>query len=94
MMVNMHGVEIQSLVSRLMEKDSIRRRVSDELAKKTLQIHKTGDLYALASFLETIGRQRETILYEMAKLGLSEGDVYRALRTEAEKREEAARCTG
>lgn len=53
-----------------------------------------GEMRVLADFARILFGRREMLIYEMSKMGISEADVYREMRCEAEEREAAARCTG
>lgn len=53
-----------------------------------------GEMRVLADFARTLFGQREMLIDEMAKMGICEADVYRAMRRDAEEKEAAARCTG
>lgn len=53
-----------------------------------------GEMRVLADFARTLFGQRETIIREMTRMGISEADVYREMRREAEEKEAAMGCTG
>ena len=56
---------------------------------------KMGEMRVLADFLRTLQGRRETVIGMMARLGLSVADVYRTVRLNAEKEEEARKqCIG
>jgi len=82
---NMHNVKLESLATRLIDVDRRIRDNAGQLAKLTLNKADRGQIEAMAGFVRTLFDHRETILREMKKAGLSEADVYNALREEGEK---------
>ena len=97
-MRNMHGARIQSKARQLIEVDRQIRENTRDLVALVQAGSDRGQIRVMADFVRTLFGRRETIIYEMAKLGISEADVYRSMRqpaelTEAARREDA-RCTG
>ena len=88
---NMHGVAIESTAWQLNDVDRRIRENTRDLVRLVLEKKDRGQIQVVADFVRTLFGQRETILREMAWLGLAEGDVYREMRRSAEEKEAAAR---